>query len=323
VARRAAVGRQLSRRHSWSGSQPDNPGSIAGVPIRSRQAVDNAAPSDPIPGSTHWRTGASCKHSDEDQTWHQNPRLQQLHESGVSIWLNTLSRDLLETGGFAELIGGYSVTGATPNPTIFANAIEGSSLYDDQLRGLAAAGRDDTQELFFSIAFEDVRDAAEHLCRENDRTGGTDGFISFECTPDLADETDATIAQAIDLCQRIDRRTVLIKVPGTEAGLPAIEELTRRGVNVKRRVAVFDRALRAGDDASMLWPGCSRPSRRAGRLDHLGRVVFHAYDLLARGLYDRLGYEMVGSSRTVRREARRAGTARSCEAASNNGPKCS
>ena len=161
-----------------------------------------------------------------------NPRLQRLHEVGVSIWLDTLSRDLLESGGFAELIGDYSVTGATSNPTIFAKAIEGSDLYDDQLRRLAAAGQDDTQELFFSLALEDVRDAAELLRPEYDRTAGSDGFISFECTPDLADDTDATIAQAIDLWQRIDRPNVMIKVPGTEAGLPAIEELTRRGVNV-------------------------------------------------------------------------------------------
>jgi transaldolase len=161
-----------------------------------------------------------------------NPNLQRLHEAGVSIWLDTLSRDLLESGGFAELIRDCSVTGATSNPTIFAKAIEGSDLYDDQLRRLAATGQDDIQELFFSIALDDVRDAAEYLRPEYDRTGGTDGFISFECTPDLADDTDATIAQASFLWRRLDRRNVMIKVPGTAAGLPAIEELTRRGVNV-------------------------------------------------------------------------------------------
>jgi transaldolase len=160
------------------------------------------------------------------------PNLQRLHEAGVSIWLDTLSRDLLESGGFAELIRDYSVTGATSNPTIFAKAIESSDLYDEQLRRLAATGEDDTQELFFSIALDDVRDAAEHLRPEYDRTARTDGFISFECTPDLADDTDATIAQATDLWQRLDRPNVMIKVPGTAAGLPAIEELTRLGVNV-------------------------------------------------------------------------------------------
>jgi transaldolase len=161
-----------------------------------------------------------------------NPNLQRLHEAGVSIWLDTLSRQLLESGGFAELIHDYSVTGATSNPTIFAKAIAGSDLYDQQLRRLAATGHNDTQELFFATALDDVREAAEHLRPEYDRPGGMDGFISFECTPDLADDTDATIAQAIDLWQRIDRPNAMIKVPGTEAGMPAIEELTRRGVNV-------------------------------------------------------------------------------------------
>jgi transaldolase len=161
-----------------------------------------------------------------------NPNLQRLHEAGVSIWLDTLSRQLLQSGEFAELIGDYSVTGATSNPTIFAQAIKGSDLYDQQLRRLAASGQKDTQELFFSIALDDVRDAADLLRPEYDRTGGMDGFISFECTPDLADDTDATIAQATDLWRRLERPNVMIKVPGTEAGLPAIEELTRHGVNV-------------------------------------------------------------------------------------------
>jgi transaldolase len=143
-----------------------------------------------------------------------------------------VSRELVEGGEFAELIGDFSVTGATSNPTIFAKAIEGSDLYDEQIRTLAAAGQEDTEELFFSIALDDIRDAAGLLRPEYDRSAGMDGFMSFECTPDLADDTDATIAQAVDLWRRLDRPNVMIKVPGTEAGLPAIEELTRRGVNV-------------------------------------------------------------------------------------------
>src|SRR5919198_6362333 len=100
-----------------------------------------------------------------------DPNLQRLHEAGVSIWLDTLSRQLLESGEFAGLIHDYSVTGATSNPTIFAKAIVGSDLYDQQLRRLAAAGQKDTQELFFSTALDDVRDAAEHLRAEYDRPG--------------------------------------------------------------------------------------------------------------------------------------------------------
>jgi transaldolase len=161
-----------------------------------------------------------------------NRNLQQLHEAGVSIWLDTLSRQLLQSGSFAELIRDFSVTGATSNPTIFAKAITGSDLYDDELRQLAAGGEHDLQELFFSLALDDVREAARQLRPTFDQSDGRDGFISFECTPDLADETDATIDQATALWERLSQPNVLIKVPGTEAGLPAIEELTRRGVNV-------------------------------------------------------------------------------------------
>jgi transaldolase len=161
-----------------------------------------------------------------------NPNLQRLHQAGVSIWLDTLSRQLLGGGEFATLISDYCVTGATSNPTIFAKAITASDLYDEQVRALVSDGRRDTQELFFSLALDDVREAAKLLRPEYDRTRGTDGFISFECTPDLADDTQATIAQATDLWERLAQPNVMIKVPGTEAGLPAIEELTRRGLNI-------------------------------------------------------------------------------------------
>jgi transaldolase len=161
-----------------------------------------------------------------------NLNLKALHDAGVSIWLDTLSRELLQSGEFEALIRDDSVTGATSNPTIFAKAITSSDLYDEQLRQLASAGERDPQELFFSLALEDVRDAARRLRPEFDRSHGRDGFISFECTPDLADDTDATITQADDLWRRLSEPNAMIKVPGTEAGLPAIEELTRRGINI-------------------------------------------------------------------------------------------
>jgi transaldolase len=158
--------------------------------------------------------------------------LRRLHAAGVSIWLDTLSRELLEDGGFADLIRDFSVTGATSNPTIFAKAITGSDRYDDQLQRLAHSGVTDPQELFFALALDDVRAAAGQLRAAYDASGGRDGFVSFECTPDLADDTEATVAQALDLWARLDQPNVMIKVPGTTAGLPAIRELTRRGVNV-------------------------------------------------------------------------------------------
>jgi transaldolase len=92
-----------------------------------------------------------------------NENLRRLHDAGVSIWLDTLSRQLLESGALAELIGDYNVSGATSNPTIFANAITGSDLYDEQLRRRTSAGERDARELFFSLALDDVREAASLL----------------------------------------------------------------------------------------------------------------------------------------------------------------
>jgi transaldolase len=159
-------------------------------------------------------------------------RLQRLHDAGVSIWLDTLSRELLESGEFERLVHDYAVTGATSNPTIFAKAITGSDRYDDQLRAAVEAGKSDAQEVFFELGLEDVRRAAGILRPAHDASSGQDGFISFECTPDLADDTEATIEQALELWGRLDLPNVMIKVPATAAGVPAIEELTASGVNV-------------------------------------------------------------------------------------------
>jgi transaldolase len=159
-------------------------------------------------------------------------RLEQLHDAGVSIWLDTLSRELLDSGAFANLIADCAVTGATSNPTIFAKAISGSDRYDHQLRTAAAAGARGPQELFFELALDDVGRAADLLRPAYEATGGRDGFVSFECTPDLADDTAATVEQAVELWSRLARPNVMIKVPATPAGVPAIEQLTALGINV-------------------------------------------------------------------------------------------
>lgn len=159
-------------------------------------------------------------------------RLRQLHDAGVSIWLDTLSRELLVSGEFERLVRDFAVTGATSNPTIFAKAITGSDCYDGQLRALAGEGLRDPQALFFALGLEDVARAADVLRAVHDASGGGDGFVSFECTPDLADDTQETIAQARELWRRLGRPNVMIKVPATAAGVPAIEELTATGLNV-------------------------------------------------------------------------------------------
>lgn len=159
-------------------------------------------------------------------------RLQQLHDAGVSIWLDTLSRELLETGAFARLIAASAVTGATSNPTIFTRAITGSERYDEQLQAAVASGIRASEQLFFEVALDDVARAADLLRPAYEASDRRDGFVSFECTPDLADDRTGTVEQALHLWNRLARPNVMIKVPATEAGIPAIEELTARGVNV-------------------------------------------------------------------------------------------
>jgi transaldolase len=159
-------------------------------------------------------------------------RLQRLHDAGVSIWLDTLSRDLLESGEFERLVRDCAVTGATSNPTIFANAITATDRYDEQIQVAVDGGIRDPQAIFFLLALDDVRRAADLLRPAHEAAAGADGFVSFECTPDLADDIDGTIEQAVELWDRLDRDNVMIKVPATAAGVPAIEELTARGVNV-------------------------------------------------------------------------------------------
>ncbi len=180
-------------------------------------------------------------------------RLRALHDAGVSIWLDSLSRDLLNSGDLAHLVKDRFVTGATSNPTIFATAITRSDSYRDQLARLAGAGERDPREMFFALALEDVRRAAEVFRPVYDATHGGDGLISFECTPDLANDTAGTVAQARKLWRRINQPNAMIKVPGTVAGIEAVEVLTGDGINVNvtllfsvDRAAAFLQAYQRG-----------------------------------------------------------------------------
>jgi transaldolase len=160
-----------------------------------------------------------------------NP-IQALTDRGVSIWLDSLSRELVEDGGLAALMSDLAVSGATSNPTIFANAICGSERYDGQLLAALREGIDDPRELFLEVALEDVRRAAALMKPLYDSSRGRRGFVSFECTPDVAYDAAATVDQALDLWRRLGAPNTMIKVPATSAGIEATEELTAQGVNV-------------------------------------------------------------------------------------------
>jgi transaldolase / glucose-6-phosphate isomerase len=160
-----------------------------------------------------------------------NERLAALTAAGTSVWLDQIRRSLIEGGELARLIREDSLRGVTSNPAIFEKAILGSQDYDEQIAELAEQGHD-ARRIYEEIAIKDVQLAADVLRSVWDDAGGADGFVSLEVEPALAHDTDGTLEQARDLWRRVDRPNLMIKIPGTEAGLPAIEQAISEGINV-------------------------------------------------------------------------------------------
>src|SRR4051812_49206012 len=160
-----------------------------------------------------------------------NERLAALTKAGTAVWLDQIRRSLIEEGELQRLIDEYSLRGVTSNPAIFEKAILGSPDYDDDLRALAEEGLG-PREIYEKIAIQDVQMAADVLRSVYDELDGYDGYVSLEVMPDLAHDSEATLAQARDYWGRVDRPNVMIKIPGTEEGLPAIEEAIYDGINV-------------------------------------------------------------------------------------------
>ncbi|UAL31621.1 transaldolase [Nocardioides rotundus] len=158
-------------------------------------------------------------------------RLQELSEAGVSIWLDDLSRERLETGNLSDLVNEDSVVGVTTNPSIFAAALSDGERYDEQVRELAAGGAD-VDEAIFVITTTDVRNACDVLRPVYDATNGVDGRVSIEVAPGLAFDTEGTSASAQELWKTVDRPNLFIKIPGTPEGWPAITETIGRGIDV-------------------------------------------------------------------------------------------
>ena len=156
---------------------------------------------------------------------------QQLHNLGQSLWLDNITRDLLNNGTLERYIAELAITGLTSNPTIFDHAIKNSSSYDRAIRDYASKGKSG-EELFFELALEDLTRAADMFRPIHDRTNGLDGWVSLEVSPLLAHNTASTLAEAKQLFARANRPNLLIKIPGTKEGLPAIEEAIFAGIPV-------------------------------------------------------------------------------------------
>ena len=196
----------------------------------------------------------------------QNPNLAALSEAGVSVWLDDLSRDRLQTGNLQELIDTKGVVGVTTNPSIFQAALSKGHAYDDQVKELADRGAD-VDATIRTVTTDDVRNACDVLAKQYELSGGVDGRVSIEVDPRLAHDTDKTILQAIELWKIVDRPNLLIKIPATEAGLPAITAVIAEGISVnvtlifsvERHRAVMDaylagleKAKEAGHDLSRI-----------------------------------------------------------------------
>ena len=160
-----------------------------------------------------------------------NPRLLALTRAGVSVWLDQIRRSMVEHGELARMIGQDCLRGLTANPSIFEKAILGSSDYDDELESFAQEQLD-ALAIYERIAIRDVQAAADVLADVHRESNGRDGFVSLEVSPDLAHDTDGTLVQVRDYWRRLDRPNVMIKIPGTPAGVPAIEQALYDGINI-------------------------------------------------------------------------------------------
>lgn len=159
-----------------------------------------------------------------------NP-LNKIQQHGQSIWLDLLDREIMDSGKLKSLIDEDDLRGLTSNPSIFEKAINGSSDYDKDIEKYAK-DTEDNSALFYNMAIADIQRAADIFKPVYDKTNGKDGFVSLEVSPYLALDTDGTIEQARDLWKRVDRKNVMIKIPGTKQGLPAIRECLREGINI-------------------------------------------------------------------------------------------
>jgi transaldolase len=175
---------------------------------------------------------------------------QQLHNLGQSLWLDNITRDLLNNGTLERYIAELAITGLTSNPTIFDHAIKNSSSYDRAIRDYASKGKSG-EELFFELALEDLTRAADLFRPVHDRTNGLDGWVSLEVSPLLAHNTASTLAEAKQLFARANRPNLLIKIPGTKEGLPAIEEAIFAGIPVNVTLLFSLKQYRAVAEAYM------------------------------------------------------------------------
>ncbi|HET8626622.1 MAG TPA: transaldolase [Thermomicrobiales bacterium] len=201
---------------------------------------------------------------------HPANRLLALAKVGQSVWLDFITRELVRKGKLQWMIDEDGLRGMTSNPTIFQKAIAGSDDYDDQLAQLAQQGKN-AEQIFEGLAVTDIQEACDHFRPLYDRTNGEDGFVSIEVGPSLAHDTAGTIAEARRLWKKVNRPNVMVKVPGTEEGWPAVEQLIGEGLNINITLLF---SLR--NHEQVMWRYIAGLEKRAAAgqpLDHIASVA--------------------------------------------------
>jgi transaldolase len=158
-------------------------------------------------------------------------KLKGIHALGQSIWLDLFDREMMNNGNLKSYIENDDVRGLTSNPSIFAKAISESADYDEDIKTLSKQ-KTSSDDIFWDIAIKDIQRAADIFKPVYERSKGTDGFVSLEVSPHLARDTDGTIKQAMELWKSVSRKNVMIKIPGTKEGLPAIKKCISEGLNI-------------------------------------------------------------------------------------------
>ena len=217
-------------------------------------------------------------------------KLLELHEAGQSIWYDFIRRDMLTGSGLQELVDS-GIRGVTSNPSIFEKAIADSNLYDDQI---AALQGESPAAVFETLAIEDIRSAADILRPVYDTSGGHDGYVSLEVSPELAHDTSATIADAMRLWTEVDKPNLMVKVPATAAGSPAIEELTAAGLNIN---ATLMFSLRDYEAVAMAYIRGAERAQDPSRLASVASFFVSRVDATTDAALERVGTDRALSLR--------------------------
>jgi transaldolase len=225
----------------------------------------------------------------------------QLHDIGQSLWLDNITRTMLADGTLQGYIDELSVTGLTSNPTIFDKAISGGDAYDEQIAELSASaiteegiGATPTERIFFELALADLRDATDLFKPVHERTAGVDGYCSLEVSPLIADDTAATIEEAAALHAKAERDNLFIKIPGTEAGLTAIEESIFAGIPINVTLLFDAEQYLAAADAYMKGIERRIEAGRGADVASVASIFMSRWDVAVTGevpdeLHNRLG----------------------------------